>query len=220
MHYVVVLDDFRISHPSLQLKGLNVIAQTGGKCEAEPYKPAQLEKFGLANLRITNYLKMTGALVKQDDYPHSYPHCWRTDQPLIYRALPSWYVKVTDIRERAVELNKEINWIPEHIRDGQMGHMLATAPDWSISRNRFWGTPIPVWRSDNPDNDQLYVFGSIAELEEFFGQKVENLHRPYIDALTKPDPTNPQFTLRRVSDVFDCWFESGSMPFCTGALSV
>ncbi|MDX1950099.1 MAG: class I tRNA ligase family protein [Rickettsiales bacterium] len=196
----------------LSLKSLNVIADTR-KNEDEPYKEDQLKKYGLANLRIVDNLKNRGLLIKQEDYKHNYPHCWRTDTPLIYRAVPSWYVKVTAFKDRMVELNQKINWIPDHVKDGQFGKWLENAHDWAISRNRFWGAPIPIWRSNNPENKKLYVFGSIKEIEDFFGVKVKDLHRPYIDEITKPDPENPKYTIKRVTEVLDCWFESGSMPF-------
>ncbi len=208
---------FDLDAPALSLKNLNVIAATQ-KSADEPYTEDHLQKYGLANLRIIQYLKETEKLIKQEDYEHPYPFCWRTDTPLIYKAVPSWYVEVTKIRDRMVELNQGINWIPSHIRDGQFGKWLENARDWSISRNRFWGCPIPVWKSNNPNNKKLYVFGSIKEIEDFFapyhkGLKINDLHRPFIDLLTAPDPEDSKYTISRVTDVFDCWFESGSMPF-------
>ncbi len=168
-----------------------------------------------ANGDIIRHLKQLGRLVKHESYEHNYPHCWRTDTPIIYRALPSWYVKVTDFRERLVELNQEINWIPENVQNGRFGKWLEGARDWSISRNRFWGSPIPVWRSDNPEYPRIDVYGSLDELEADFGVRPTNLHRPYIDELVRPNPDDPtgQSMMRRVPEVFDCWFESGSMPF-------
>ncbi len=156
---------------------------------------------------IIKYLKGTGAWLKTEQYLHNYPHCWRTDTPLIYRAVSSWYVKVTDIKDRMVELNQGINWIPSHIKDGQFGKWLEGARDWSITRNRFWGCPVPVWKSES---GKIKVFGSVAELEKVAGKKIDNLHRPYIDEIVFEENGE---TYRRVTDVLDCWFESGSMPY-------
>ncbi|HEX3198691.1 MAG TPA: class I tRNA ligase family protein [Propionibacteriaceae bacterium] len=154
-------------------------------------------------------------LVQYESYPHSYPHCWRCRSPLIYLAVSSWFVEVTKIKERMVELNGEINWVPEHLKDGQFGKWLSGARDWSISRNRFWGTPIPIWKSDDPAYPRIDVYGSIAELEADFGVPVTDLHRPYIDELTRPNPDDPtgKSTMRRIPDVLDVWFDSGSMPY-------
>ena len=168
-----------------------------------------------ANKPIIKHLKEAGKVVRHETYLHSYPHCWRTDEPLIYRALSSWYVKVTDFKDRMVELNQSIRWVPDHVRDGQFGRWLENARDWSISRNRFWGAPIPVWKSDDPAYPRIDVYGSLEELERDFGVALDDLHRPAIDELTRPNPDDPtgQSTMRRVTEVFDCWFESGSMPY-------
>ena len=130
------------------------------------------------NEPIMQLLKERGILVKKEQYTHSYPFCWRTDTPLIYKAMSSWFVKVTDFRDEMVKNNQQINWVPEHIKDGRFGKWLEGARDWSISRNRFWGTPIPVWKSDNPKFPRIDVFGSIQEIKEKTGFEVTNLHKP------------------------------------------
>ncbi len=174
-----------------------------------------------ANKPITRVLRDSGRLLRQTSYEHSYPHCWRCRNPLIYRAVSSWYVEVTRVKERMVELNQDINWIPGNVKDGQFGKWLENARDWSISRNRYWGSPIPVWQSDNPDFPRTDVYGSLAELQADFGRLPLNkegqpdLHRPFIDELTRPNPDDPsgRSTMRRVEDVLDVWFDSGSMPY-------
>ncbi|BDZ46560.1 isoleucine--tRNA ligase [Naasia aerilata] len=174
-----------------------------------------------ANKPITRDLKSRGRLLRQASYEHSYPHCWRCRRPLIYKAVSSWFIRVTEFRDRMEELNQRINWVPDNVKDGQFGKWLSGARDWSISRNRYWGSPIPVWRSDDPEYPRVDVYGSLDELERDFATIPRDaagrpdLHRPFIDELTRPNPDDPtgKSTMRRIPDVLDVWFDSGSMPF-------
>jgi isoleucyl-tRNA synthetase len=180
--------------------------------EVPPYEGLQVFE---ANRPVIADLRQKGALVYHETYEHSYPHCWRTDTPLIYRAVSSWFVKVTAFKDKMLELNQQINWVPAHVRDGAFGKWLEGARDWSITRNRFWGAPVPVWKSDDPRYPRMDVYGSLDELEADFGVRPADLHRPAIDELVRANPDDPtgQSMMRRVEDVLDCWFESGSMPF-------
>ncbi|TFB97777.1 isoleucine--tRNA ligase [Cryobacterium adonitolivorans] len=199
-----------------QAYGIPVILSLddGGKFLADVTEVAG-QLWSDANKPLTQLIKQQGRLLRQASYEHSYPHCWRCRNPLIYKAVSSWFVRVTDFRDRMVDLNQEVNWVPENVKDGQFGKWIGNARDWSISRNRYWGSPIPVWKSDNPAYPRIDVYGSLDELEADFGVRPTDLHRPYIDALTRPNPDDPtgQSTMRRIEDVLDVWFDSGSMPF-------
>ena len=186
----------------------------GGKFLPQIADVAGLQVFD-ANKPLVQKLRADARLLRVASHEHSYPHCWRCRNPLIYKAVSSWFVRVTDFRDRLGELNDQITWVPENVKDGQFGKWLANARDWSISRNRYWGSPIPVWKSDNPEYPRIDVYGSLDELERDFGVRPADLHRPYIDELTRPNPDDPtgQSTMRRIEDVLDVWFDSGSMPF-------
>ncbi len=160
-----------------------------------------------ANRPISQKLKEKGLMFRQETVEHSYPFCWRTDTPLIYKPISTWFVKVESFRDRMVEHNRKVHWVPGHIRDGRFGKWLENARDWAISRNRFWGTPLPIWKSE--DGDTL-CFGSVEELENASGTKVPDLHKQHVDQLVIDHQGK---TYRRVTEVLDCWFESGSMPY-------
>ncbi|MBK5201008.1 MAG: isoleucine--tRNA ligase [Spirochaetaceae bacterium] len=159
---------------------------------------------------IIKMLKEKGQLVKRENFLHPYPFCYRTKLPLIYRAMTCWYVDVQKIKQIMIDSNEEITWVPSHLKHGRFGKWLEGARDWAISRNRFWGNPIPIWKCDG--SEHMEVIGSCAELEEKSGVKVTDLHKQFVDEITWPSPDG-QGTMRRISDVLDCWFESGSMPY-------
>ncbi|PVG81592.1 isoleucine--tRNA ligase [Nocardioides gansuensis] len=218
--------DGRFTHPVTDYEGMLVFdanlqiidhlkaatAAFGGRVAAE-------ERGGVS--RPTGSVTPGTVLLRRETYDHSYPHCWRCREPLIYKGVSSWFVEVTKVKQRLVELNEQIRWVPDHIKHGQFGRWLENARDWSITRNRFWGSPVPVWKSDDPAHPRIDVYGSFEEIERDFGRLPRDkdgnpdLHRPFVDELTRPNPDDPtgRSTMRRVTDVLDVWFDSGSMSF-------
>jgi isoleucyl-tRNA synthetase len=167
-----------------------------------------------ADPAIVEALEAKGKLLRAEAYLHSYPHCWRCDTPLLYYAKASWYVKTTEVRDRMLAANEEIGWHPEHIKHGRFGKWLEGNVDWALSRDRYWGTPLPIWECDQNECEERFCAGSIAELREKGAEVPEDLHRPYIDdASFACEREGCDGTMRRVASVIDTWFDSGSMPW-------
>ena len=166
------------------------------------------------NPEIVQALEEKGRLFKHQDYEHAYPHCWRCGTPLLYYAKSSWYIRTTEVRDRMLAENETIGWHPEHIKHGRFGNWLENNVDWALSRERYWGTPLPVWLCDAPDCDESQCAGSLDELRERGAVIPDDLHRPYVDDITFPcEREGCAGQMRRVPEVIDTWFDSGSMPF-------
>ena len=194
-----------------QQEGLPTVCPIDDDCcftaEVESYEGQFVKDVDTA---ITRQLRESGLLFAEGSLVHSYPFCWRCDSPLIYRAVSTWFVQVEKVKDRMLAANQQIWWVPEHIKTGRFGRWLEEARDWAISRNRYWGTPLPLWR--NEETGETLCVGSIEELEKLSGRSVADLHKHFVDDIELPAPSG-NGVLRRVPEVLDCWFESGSMPY-------
>ncbi|XP_051141767.1 isoleucine--tRNA ligase, cytoplasmic [Andrographis paniculata] len=206
-------DDYRVClENGIINKGENlVVAVDDDGCFTERIVDFSKRYVKDADKDIIQAVKEKDRLVKSGSFTHSYPFCWRSDTPLIYRAVPSWFVAVEKIKDQLLENNKQTYWVPDFVKEKRFHNWLENARDWAVSRSRFWGTPLPLWISE--DGEEIVVMDSVEKLEKLSGAKVTDLHRHKIDHITIPSSRGPEFgVLRRVEDVFDCWFESGSMP--------
>lgn len=200
-------DDYRLA----EAEKLPVVCPVDAECRFTSEVPDYAgRKVKETDADILDRLKREGRLVHRGTLRHSYPHCWRCETPLIYRALATWFVRVEPLKERLLAANRQVHWVPEHLRDGRFGRWLEGARDWAISRNRYWGTPLPIWRS--ADGAETVCVGSREELAQRSGHYVSDLHKHHVDAIEIPSREG-RGTLRRVPEVLDCWFESGAMPY-------
>ena len=199
-------DDFRLG----EQYGLNVVnpVKLDGTYDERigPYAGRWVKD---ADADLVEDLRARGRLLRAELHEHSYPHCWRCGTPLLYYAKPSWYIATSRIKDRLLAANETVNWHPEHVKHGRFGNWLEGNVDWALSRERYWGTPLPVWRCAN---DHLHVIGSLAELEQLSGVALEDPHRPFVDEVRFPCP-DCGAQMERVPEVIDVWFDSGSMPF-------
>jgi isoleucyl-tRNA synthetase len=199
-------DDFRLG----QEQGLNVVnpVRADGTYDERvgPYAGRSVKD---ADPDLVEDLRARGRLLRAEEYEHAYPHCWRCGTPLLYYAKPAWYIRTTQVRDRLLAANETVNWHPEHIKHGRFGKWLENNVDWALSRERYWGTPLPVWRCAN---GHVHCVGSFAELRERSHAELEDPHRPYVDDIVFPCPECGE-EMRRVPEVIDVWFDSGSMPF-------
>ncbi len=203
-------DDFRLGEAN-GLKPINPVLPDGTYDKRiGPYAGMNVKA---ADPAIIDDLQSRGKLLKSEPYEHSYPHCWRCNTPLLYYAKPSWYIATSVIKDRLLAANEAVNWQPPHVKHGRFGNWLEGNVDWALSRERYWGTPLPVWRCPA---GHLHVVGSLAELESLSGVALEDPHRPYVDDVTFRCPAaGCEELMKRVPDVIDVWFDSGSMPFAS-----